>query len=93
MKIYWNDDESMRVTHQGEKYDEFKLKENRFSKRTYEAFKAEQTHQASQRLKEGESSRETLPQDSLNDTHGSGFKTEMNKTTGPFPVTKPIYVS
>ena len=34
------------------------------------------------------------PQDtSMNDTHGSGFRTEMNKTTGQFPVRKHMYVS
>ena len=84
----------MRVTRQGEKYDDVKLLDNRFSKRTYEAFKENQTHQASQRLnKEMADSLMTGPQESMNDTHASGFKTEMNKTTGPFSVRNPMYVS
>lgn len=84
----------MRITRQGEKYDDVQLLEMKYSKRTYEAFKETQVHQASQRLnKEMTESLATVPQESMNDTQGSGFRTEMNKTTGPFSVRSPMYVS
>ena len=47
-RVFWNDDPSMRLTQQGLSYDQSKLQSNRFSKRTYQAMKEQQKHQASQ---------------------------------------------